>query len=99
MNVLQEANQVINPKLQELAARGGGGGYGRSKNFDPWSLGVAFKKKKKGRLTIVFFFADNWGYQRRGRDNYAPKQQQQHKRFDGGAGGYKKFDNAKSYGY
>lgn len=35
INVLQEANQVINPKLSELAARGGGGGGGyggRSKN-------------------------------------------------------------------
>ncbi|XP_012273560.1 ATP-dependent RNA helicase p62 isoform X2 [Orussus abietinus] len=28
INVLQEANQVVNPKLSELAARGGGGGYG-----------------------------------------------------------------------
>lgn len=35
INVLKEANQVINPKLMELAARsGGGGGYGnRSKCF------------------------------------------------------------------
>ena len=36
INVLQEANQVINPKLSELAARGGGGGGGyggRSKSF------------------------------------------------------------------
>lgn len=28
MNVLQEANQVINPKLSELASRSGGSGYG-----------------------------------------------------------------------
>ena len=29
INVLQEANQIINPKLSDLASRGGGGGgYG-----------------------------------------------------------------------
>lgn len=35
VNVLQEANQVVNPKLSELASRGGsgGGGYaGRSED-------------------------------------------------------------------
>lgn len=38
VNVLQEANQVVNPKLSELASRGGSGGSnggygGRSKNL------------------------------------------------------------------
>ncbi|KAF7385394.1 ATP-dependent RNA helicase p62-like isoform X1 [Vespula maculifrons] len=31
INVLQEANQVINPKLAELATRTGGGGYNRNR--------------------------------------------------------------------
>lgn len=33
INVLQEANQVINPKLAELATRSGGSGYNRSECF------------------------------------------------------------------
>ncbi|XP_014604505.1 PREDICTED: ATP-dependent RNA helicase p62-like isoform X1 [Polistes canadensis] len=31
INVLQEANQIINPKLSELATRTGGGGYNRNR--------------------------------------------------------------------
>lgn len=34
INVLQEANQVINPKLAELATRTGGGGYNRSESYN-----------------------------------------------------------------
>lgn len=37
INVLQEANQVINPKLAELATRSGGGGYNRNR----WGYGGA----------------------------------------------------------
>lgn len=37
INVLQEANQVINPKLAELATRSGGGSYNRNR----WGYGGA----------------------------------------------------------
>lgn len=38
MSVLKEAKQVVNPKLQELAERGGGGG--RRKFYSIWSKNI-----------------------------------------------------------
>ncbi|KAK0168719.1 hypothetical protein PV327_002493 [Microctonus hyperodae] len=63
INVLQEANQVINPKLSELATRsGGGGGYG---GRNRWGYGGGGGRGRENNFTGVhkrFDSSRNNGY-------------------------------------
>ncbi|CAH0546381.1 unnamed protein product [Brassicogethes aeneus] len=45
VSVLSEANQVVNPKLSEMASRGGGGGFG-GKSGGRWGYGGGFRGRE-----------------------------------------------------
>lgn len=69
ISVLNEANQVINPKLAEMAGRSGGyggkGGYG-NKSYSRWGTGGGNSSRGGGNTR-------GGGYNR-GRENNGPRQ-------------------------